>query len=123
MVCTLARRGKSVVTRRASPDDLAMINGVHRCKYVRCVAVLADAGCHNVLRILADANDAVVAAHAVAGNTSMVKRRRSPPDSRVTVVAGVTAGQMIRVLACRRDTVMAGAAAADHVGVIDCEYR
>lgn len=41
----------------------------------------------------------------------------------MTVVAGVATGDMILVLAGGRDTVVTGATAADHLGVIDGKRR
>lgn len=84
------------------------------------MAILADAGCWDVLRVLANTIGAVMAAHAVCRDVGMVKRRGSPADCRMAVVAGVAARDMSRVLACCRDTVMAGAAGTDYVAVIDC---
>ena len=41
----------------------------------------------------------------------------------MTIVAIVAAVDVSRVLTCRRDAVMTGPAATQHLRVIDCEYR
>lgn len=40
----------------------------------------------------------------------------------MTVIAGVATGNVRRVLADRRDSIMAGIAGADYLGVVDAHY-
>ena len=49
-------------------------------------------------KILADRIDAVVAVNAIATNTNVIKVRWQPADGRVTVVTGLAAGDVGRVL-------------------------
>ncbi len=91
------------------------------------MAVLADIGCLDMPRILADGLDAVVTVDAGTDNISVVKVGGYPAISCVTVVAGIAAGSMGRVLPGGNCAVMAGVARANYLRVIDriggCEYH
>lgn len=63
-----------------------------------------------------------MAAEAIIHNIGVVKIRRNPRDRRMTVVTVIAAGDVGRVLARRRDTVVARAAGAKNLRVIHREY-
>lgn len=73
--------------------------------------------------ILAGRICAVMAAYAVAGDIDVVEIRRQPADGAVTIVAGIAAGNVCRVLANCDDAVVTGTTGADHLGVIDHHHR
>jgi len=83
------------------------------------MAVFTDVRGLYVQRILPDGFSTVVAAEAVVGDVGMIKEDREPANGAVAVIAVVTTGDVGRVLAGRRRTVMAGTAAADNLRVID----
>ena len=82
---------------------------VHRGNWhpdVGIVAILANVGRLDMRRALASRIRAVMATGAVVHNIDMVKIGRQPGDRRVAVVTIIAAGDMCRVLAGGRDTVM-----------------
>ena len=76
----LARRDRAIMTAVACTDDLCVVYGKDRCKYVGVVAVLADVTGLNVSEILARGIGAIVTVDTVAGNVEMIKVRRQPAD-------------------------------------------
>ncbi len=119
----LANRSKAVVAGGARADDLCVINGHHRRKYIGGMAVFADIGCIYVPDILASRLGAIVAAYAVAHDIQVVEIRRNPAKRAVTVIAGITTGDMSLVLAGCSSPVVAGAAGADDLCVINGHCR
>ncbi len=87
------------------------------------MTVLANIGRQYVLRVFPRGGRAVVATDAIANDIGVIEVRRRPGDSRVTVIAVVTARNMGRVLAGGRDAIMAGRTASQDLGVVDCHYR
>lgn len=69
----LACRDRAVMTAVTRSDDLCVVYGKDRCKYVGVVAVLADVTGLNVSEILADGIGAIVAVDTVARNVEMIK--------------------------------------------------
>ena len=69
----LARRDRAVMTAVARTDDLCVIYGEGRCKYVGVVAILADVTGLNVSEILAGGIGAIVTVDTVGGNVEMIK--------------------------------------------------
>ena len=118
-----ANRSQAVVARTARANDLGVINGHNRCKYIGRVAILADIGRINVPDILAGCLGAIVAAYAVAHDIQVVEIRRHPAKRAVTVVAAIATGDMSRILAGRCRTVMAGTAGADDLRMINGHCR
>ena len=76
-----------------------------------------------MLQVLARRVIAVMAADAVAHYGRMVDGCRQPAGCRVTVVAAIAGRYVRRVLAGGSNAIVAGIAGADHLRVIDCEYR
>ena len=76
----LARRDRAVMTAVTRTDDLRVVYGKDRCKYIGVVAVLADVAGLNVSEILADGIGAIVTVDTVARNVEMIKVRRQPAD-------------------------------------------
>jgi len=87
------------------------------------MAVFADIRCAYVSGILAGRFGTVVAADAITHDIQVVKIRGQPAKRAVAVVAGIAAGDMSLVLARCRSAVMAGAAHAYHLGVINGHHR
>ena len=59
-----------------------------------------------MLQVFASRNRTVVAAHTIASNISVIESCRQPCNRRMTVVAIITARNMIYALACRDVAVM-----------------
>lgn len=76
-----------------------------------------------MLRILSCGARAVVAAHAIAHDVSVIEVRRRPGDGRVAIVAIVAACDMRGVLAGRGDAVVTRGTTAENLCVIDGHYR
>ncbi len=76
----LARRDRAVMTGIARTDDLCVVYGKDRCKYVGVVAVLADVTGLNVSEILANGIGAIVTVDTVADNVEMIKVCGQPAD-------------------------------------------
>lgn len=113
-----ADRSNAVVAGAAVSDDLRMIDADRRYPDGRAVAVFTYIGRLNVCLVLASRFDAVVATDAVAGNVHVVKICRYPAECCVTVVAGITAGDMRRVLARCADAIVTAHAIANDTRVI-----
>ena len=73
---SLATGRAAVVARTTGADNLGVINGKHRCKYVGRVAILADIAGLDVPAIFARGFRTVVAADAVTANIYVVEVRR-----------------------------------------------
>jgi len=123
MVLAFAGGDVAVVAGPATTEDLGMVDDHDRRKHVRVMAVFAHIRRLHVCRILTRRLRAVVTVDAVRGDGRMVERRRQPACGAMTVVAGVTTGNMCGQFADGDDTVMAGAAGAEHLGVVDGHHR
>ena len=62
---------------------------------------------------------AVVTAEAIASDVDVIEIGRQPAIGRVTIAAVVATRNMRRVLACRCDAIVAGAAGAHHLGMVN----
>ena len=109
----------AVMTGTAGPGYLCMVDRIGRRPHIAVVAVLADIRGLYVCQILASGFDAVMAAEAVARDIHVIECRGSPGNRRVTIVAGIVAGDVRRVFADCDDAVMTGAADADDMRVVD----
>lgn len=118
----LAGRRRTIVAGTAGADNLCVINRQHRRKDIGRVAVFADIGGLYMRHALADRLCAIVAAGAVAADIDVIEVRGQPCDGRVAVVAVASAGDVVCALAGCRDAVVAGAAGAENLRVIDCGY-
>ncbi len=76
----LARRDRAVMTAVTRTDDLRVVYGKDRCKYIGVVAVLADVTGLNVSEILAGGIGAIVTVDTIARNVEMIKVRGQPAD-------------------------------------------
>ena len=70
-------------------------------------------------KTLAGRFDAVVAAHAVAGNVEMVEIGGQPPNRRMAVITICAAANVSCMFASRRHAVMAGTACTQNLHVVD----
>ncbi len=109
----------AVVAGRAGPKYLTVIHVGHRRPHICAVAVLANVGCLNVQRTLAYCVGSIVTTTAVVHDVDVVEVRRHPGGRRVAVIAVIAAGNVGRVFAGGRNTIVAGIAGAVDLRVID----
>jgi len=114
-----ASRSDAVMTGATGAYYLCVIDGKGGRPNIRRVAVFANVGGLYMCRGLAGGVGAVVAVDAVTRDVGVVEVGRQPARRRMTVIAGVAAGDVSRLFARRGDTVMTGAAAAQNLCVID----
>lgn len=115
----LASRGDAVVTRDTGAHDVRVIDGEHRRKDVRVVAVFTDVIGLNVCQVLTGRIHAIVAVDAISGDAQMIKIGWQPPSRGMAVVTRIPARQMIQVFAGRGNAIMTGTALTDNLHVID----
>lgn len=65
----------------------------------------------------------VVTAHTIAGNVDVIEIGRHPGHRAVAVITIVAAHNVRRMLARRDNAIVAGGAAAQNLGVVDCDRR
>ena len=118
-----AGRDGAVVAGCARSKHLVVVHRRHRGPYVSAVAVLADIGRLHVRGVLARRIGAVVTAETVVRDIDMVKVRRRPRNSCMTVVAVVAAGDVRRMLAGCDYAVMARTAGAEDLRMVNYEDR
>ena len=116
-------RISAIVTGRTGAQNLVVVDRVCWYEYRGVVAVFADIGRKHVSRSFAGGVTTIVATGAIIRDVGMVKVRRSPGDGRVAVIAIVATRDVRRVLADRRGAVMARAANADDLSMIDSVRR
>ena len=119
----LAGRRCAIVAGRTGSKDLVVVYGHRRHPEVGAMAVLADIGCLHMRRAFASGVGAVMTAEAIVHYIHMVKIRGQPGDRRMTIVTVIAAGDMRGVFTGRGDAIMAGAAGAQYLGVIDGKGR
>lgn len=85
-----------------------MVNRVYRRKQHIIMAVLADICGRDVRRRFANRIGTVVTTDTIAGDVVVIEIRGNPAIRRVAIVAGVTAGDVCRVLACGYRAVVTG---------------
>lgn len=83
------------------------------------MAVFADIGRLNMREVLARSVGAVVAAGAIARDIDVIEIRGQPGNRRVTVITIGAARNMLCILAGRSYAVMTGAAATQHLRMVD----
>lgn len=119
MCRVLAGCGHAVVAGTTVADYLAMIDRHDRYENIRAMAVFTDIRRLNMPRVLAGRVGAVVAADAVSGDIDVVEICRQPGDRAVTVIAVVAARNVRRIFASGDDAIVACAATADYLGMVD----
>ena len=119
----LARSQRTVMAGAANTDDLGMIDDVDGNPLHIIVAVLAEIRRRQVRRVLACCGHTVVATRTWLHRIGMVEVRWYPARGRVAVVAVIAARDMLRMFAGRYRSVVAGAAGADYLGVVDRDDR
>jgi len=99
-----------------------MVDSEDRAPGRRRMAIFAnDTGIH-VIGVPARGNDAVVAFITIPGDIHMIKIRRHPGHCCMAVVAVIAAGDMVLTFTFGNYAVMAGAATAQYLRVIDNQY-
>ena len=96
-----------------------MVNAHCRGEHIRCMSVLADIAGLDVCRALARGLDAIVAIDAISRDVHMIEVRGQPAACRMTVVASIAAGDVVRVFPRCCKAVMAAAAGAHYLDVVD----
>lgn len=96
-----------------------MIDPVCRREDNVVVARLAKIGGLDMRRVLPGCGSAIVAAEAVSGDVCVIEVGGHPPSRGVTVVTGVSAGDMRRVFTHRDGTVVTARTGANDLGVIN----
>ena len=114
-----ASRNEAVMTGATGAHHLCVVNGKDWRKHVGVVTVFTNIAALYVGQAFAGSVGAIVAIDAVAGDIHMIEIRRQPANRRMTVVAGVAAGDVVRGFSGRRKAIMAGAAAAHYLRMVD----
>jgi hypothetical protein len=83
------------------------------------MAILADIRRLDVRGTLAGRLDTVVATDAISGDADMVEIRGQPAGGRVAVVAIIAARDVVLIFAGCRHAIMAGAAGAQHLRMVN----
>ena len=83
----LADRDRAVVTGRARPEYLEVIDSVNGREQKRVVAVLTGIRCRDVVQRFTERGDTVMAGKAVRCDAGMVEHRRTKRRRAMTVVA------------------------------------
>ena len=118
MCRVLAGRYCAVMTGAAGTQHLRMVYRVNGHPDIRVMAVFANIGCLNMREALAGGFDTVVTTDTVAGDSYVIEIGRQPASRRVTIVTISAARDMCGVFAGCSNSVMTGAAAAQHLCVI-----
>ena len=112
-----------IMTGAAGTQDLRMVHGISRRPDIAVMTVLADIGRLYVTQVLTGSVNAIVTTRAVSDDVHVIKIRRPPGNSRMTVVTGITAGEVGRVFAGCNDAVVTGITGANDLRVIDGKHR
>jgi len=113
----------TVMAGTARPDNLVVIDHHRWREDIGGVAVFADSCCLNVGWVLADRFRTVVTANTIAGDIDVIEIRRQPADRAVTVVAGVAAAYVSRVLTRCSNAIVTGTAGTNDLCVVDSDNR
>jgi len=119
MARVLSGSRSAVVARRTGAENLVVIDRCYRRPSRCAVAILANIGCLDVGRSLANGIGAVVATHTVVHDVDVVKVGRQPGDCRMAVVAIIAAGDMGGVFAGCYEAVMTGAASTNDLRMVN----
>ena len=119
MCRVLAGRNRPVMAGVACANDLRVIDSEYRRENICRMTVFANIAGRDVRDVLTRRIDSVMAVDAVTRDIQVIEIGGQPADSGVAIVAVVAALDVILVLAGRRRAVMAGAASAQHLCVID----
>ncbi len=109
----------AVMTGVAGAYDLGVINRKDGRKHICAVAVLADIGGLNVRRAFTRGFDAIMAVDAIARDIDVIEIRRQPASCRMTIVAGVTTGNVVWILAHGRKPIVTRTTCSRYLRVID----
>lgn len=115
-------RRDAVMAGTACAYDLGVVDRDRRRPHIGRVAVCADIGRLYVCQVLAGGIYTVMATDAIARDVQVIEVCRSPGDRRVTIIAGVIAGDVRRMFAGRRDAVMAGTAHTDDMCMVNRKH-
>jgi len=119
----LAGRGKTIMAGATSTRNLRMVDSVCRRKRVGVVTIFADGRSRNVRCVLASSISAIVAVAAISDDIDVIEIGRYPTGRRMAVVAVIATVQVSRVFAGCRDAIMAGAAGANDLRVVNSKHR
>lgn len=122
MVRVFSCRREVIMTGSTGSGYLGMVDGVHRRKCIRVVAVFAHVGSRYVGWVFSGRIRTVMAAPTVTDDIDVIEISRYPAGGGMTIVTVVAAVDVRRVLACCCSTVVTGAARANDLGVIDGKH-
>ena len=100
-----------------------MVNRHRRQESSDTMTVFAYVTGPDVILVLADRVSPVVTTNAVAGHVGMIEGCRYPAIRRMTVIAGVAAGDVALVFAGCDCAVVTRRTSTDDLGVIHCVGR
>ena len=123
MIQVFARCDNAVMAGTARADNLHVIDNVHRGEGIRIVAVLTNNACSYVSRVLTCRGGSIVTATAVVEDIRMIEVRRQPGGACVAVVAACAARYMCWIFTGCRNAIVAGAAFAQYLSVINRDWR
>lgn len=112
-------RPSSVVAAGAGANDMGVVYRDHGDEGCRSVARFANVGRVVVGGRLPGCLYAVMATHAVGDDALVIKARTDPTRSRMTGIAGLSRGDMVRSFAGGDSVVVATLAGPSHLGVVD----
>jgi hypothetical protein len=123
MVGRLAGSNRAVVATETGAQNIGVIDAHYRRPGRGEMAILANSVGLDVHGVFAGCGTAVVTRRAITGHRGMIEYGRYPCSSGMTIIAGVTAGNVIcRFPLCNR-SVMATETGAQYIGMIDTRYR
>lgn len=123
MVGRLAGCNRAVVTTETGAQHVGMIDTHYRRPGRGEMAILAYSVGLDVRGVLAGCGTAVVTRRAVAGHRRMIEYGRYPGSSRMTIITGITAGNMICHFPLCYRSVVATEAGAKYISMINACYR
>ena len=115
----LARRRNAVMAGAAGAEDLCVVDGKYRREHVGVVAVLTDIRRGYVRRGLPRCFHPVMAVDAIADNVHVIEVRGDPSGRCMTVVASIATCNVVRVLPCRRESIMTRSAGTGYLRMVD----
>ena len=114
---------EAVMAGAADAHHLRVVNGKDGRKHVGVVTVFTNIAGLYVGQAFAGSVGAIMTVDTIASDVDVIEIRRQPANRRMTVVAGVAAGDVVRGFPGRREAIMAGAAVAHHLRMVDGVHR
>ena len=123
VVWILAGCVRAVMAGATRTQYLVVINGRHWSECCCAMAILTDIGRLHMHRILASRFGTVVAAKTIRRDIRVIKIHWQPSSRAVAVIAIGATLDVCRMFASGNDAIMARAASANNLGVVDGANR